>query len=61
MKNKLINILLASASLLFAASCSEAYLDDDSVIVVTQTEENQFDKWLKVNFVNPYNIEWMYR
>ena len=44
MKNKLINILLASASLLFAVSCSEAYLDDDSVIVVTQTEENQFDK-----------------
>ena len=36
-------------------SCSEDKLSPDSVITVDKTEQNEFDKWLEVNYVNPYN------
>ena len=42
-------------------SCSEDKLSPDSVITVDKTEQNEFDKWLEVNYVNPYNIDFRYR
>ncbi len=43
------------------ASCSEDKLSSESVIVADKVEETPFDKWLKVNIVTPYNIEFKYR
>lgn len=41
--------------------CSEDKLNEESVIAVPSHELNQFDKWLQVNFVEPYNIQFKYR
>lgn len=46
---------------LFAAGCQQEKLNPDSVIQVAQTEKNDFDRWLDVNFNTPYNIEFKYR
>ncbi|MCF0175531.1 MAG: hypothetical protein HUJ94_01715 [Bacteroidales bacterium] len=56
-------IILLSAAVLsmLAASCQEEELNPESVIKVTEVEKNDFDKWLEVNFVNPYNIDFKYR
>ena len=49
-----------SASLL--SSCSrEEILDPESVIVADSKEQNDFDKWLEANYVDPYNIRVKYR
>lgn len=61
---KYINKLSVAALLLGGlalTSCSEDKLNEESVITVPKAEENQFDKWLKVNFVDPYNIQFKYR
>ena len=42
-------------------SCQEEDLNPVSVITTTQTNPNDFDKWLQVNFVAPYNIDFEYR
>ena len=42
-------------------SCQEDDLNPVSVITTTQTNPNDFDKWLQVNFVAPYNIDFEYR
>ncbi len=52
--------LCAAAALLLAA-CSKDSLSDESVITVDQVVENDFDKWLDVNFLKPYNIQFKYR
>lgn len=44
-----------------ASSCSEDPLKEESVIKVAQYEENDFDRWLRVNFLTPYNIDFIYR
>lgn len=46
---------------LFLSSCSEESLDDQSVIVESETTATQFDKWLEFNYRAPYNIRVMYR
>lgn len=61
MKKKIFNVLIAILALGLLSSCSEGNLDDESIIVESQTKETQFDKWLTENLVNPYNIQWMYR
>ena len=46
-------ILFFSVSFLALASvtsCEEDTLSPDSVIRVTQTEQNDFDKWLEINY-----------
>ncbi len=44
------------------ASCGSDDVDESiSVIVDSQTPENDLDRWLKVNFVDRYNIEMRYR
>ncbi|MBQ6871313.1 MAG: putative zinc-binding metallopeptidase [Bacteroidales bacterium] len=45
----------------FAVSCEKDELNSESVIKVSQYEENDFDKWLRVNYLNPYNIDFIYR
>ncbi len=61
MKRFLI-ILFSSVALLSLAACSN---DDDlsstSVIRESTTEENDFDRWLQRNYVEPYNIQFKYR
>lgn len=42
-------------------SCSEDSLSETSVITGKNARENAFDKWLKTNYVIPYNIEVQYR
>ena len=44
-----------------AVSCQEEPLSPDSVIKVSAAKKNAFDKWLEVNFRNPYNIDFKYR
>lgn len=55
-------ICAAVAISAFAAlSCQEEKLNPVSVITVDKYEQNDFDKWLEVNYVNPYNIAFKYR
>ena len=56
-------ILIAAAALLLgvAVSCRQETLNPESVIRVSQTELNDFDKWLEVNYRSPYNIDFKYR
>ncbi len=54
------SLMFALAAGSFTA-CSNDDLDSKSVIVTTQTNQNDFDKWLDVNFVQPYNIVFAYR
>lgn len=42
-------------------SCSEDKLEDESVIVDTNVKQTDFDKWIKANFTDPYNIVFKYR
>ena len=50
-------ILLALAF----TSCEKDEIKSESVINVDSYQQNDFDKWLEVNFVNPYNIDFKYR
>ena len=60
-KNILFLIFTAvSLSLLFT-SCDGDDLSNTSVIKESQKEENDFDRWLKKNYVTPYNIDLKYR
>lgn len=42
-------------------SCSDDDLDKESVITLDQVDYNAFDKWLRANYVNTYNIDFQYR
>jgi len=59
------NILLYTFLLLIVAigffACSEDKLDDKSVIKDSQKEVNEFDQWILVNYIIPYNIDLKYR
>ena len=44
------------------SSCSSDDPDESKSVIVTPNEEQtEFDKWLEVNFVIPYNIDFRYR
>lgn len=62
---KLYNILtvaLLSASALSFTACDSDDPDTSvSVITPSTTPKNDFDKWLQVNFNEPYNIDFKYR
>lgn len=60
-RNILHSLLVAGVVALAASSCSEDDLSSTSVIVPSQTEQTPLDKWLKVNYLDPYNIEIKYR
>ena len=58
-------IVLALVSVLFGAvlsSCrKDEPLDENSIIMMDNYVQNDFDKWLEANYVNPYNINFKYR
>ncbi|MBO6027654.1 MAG: putative zinc-binding metallopeptidase [Bacteroidales bacterium] len=46
---------------LAASSCQRDVIEPESVIKDSTVEMNDFDRWLEVNFLKPYNIEFKYR
>ena len=58
-------IVFALVSALFAVAFSSCRKDEplskDSIITMDDYVQNDFDKWLEANFVNPYNIVFKYR
>lgn len=55
-------LILAVLTLLGASSCSnDDDMSPDSVVRETITEENDFDRWLARNYMEPYNIQFKYR
>ena len=46
---------------LVLTSCDKDEIKSESVITADSYKMNQFDKWLEVNYVNPYNIDFKYR
>lgn len=61
MKRYLIILLLPVVSLFFSACSDDDELSATSVVRETTTEENDFDRWLTRNYVEPYNILFKYR
>lgn len=61
MKNYFYSILALCALTLGFTACSEDDLDDKSVIVDSQKEQNEFDKWIFDNYIKEYNIDFKYR
>ena len=61
MKNWYIYILM----LIFGMGCSACDDNepdkDNSIFDTSEAERNAFDKWLKVNYVDTYNIDFIYR
>lgn len=60
MKAKYIALLACSAMLGFT-SCDEDDIDGESIFAISNKVENEFDQWLKKNYVDTYNIEFQYR
>ena len=58
---KLLYAFAVQIGVLTFSSCSEDDLRSESVITIDAVEETQFDKWLTANFVNTYNIGFLYR
>ncbi len=58
-------IVFALISALFAVAFSSCRKDEplskDSIITMDDYVQNDFDKWLEANYVNPYNIVFKYR
>ena len=48
-------------SAMFISACQEDPLSPESVITVETVPQNDFDKWLDANFVDPYHIDFKYR
>ena len=60
MKHIRFVILLIIAST-FLWSCSEEELDSKSIFDTETPQQNEFDKWLYVNYTVPYNIQFKYK
>jgi len=61
MKRFIIKSTVIALAVLATLACRKEELNPESVITVDKYEQNDFDKWLEVNFVNPYNIAFKYR
>ncbi|MBQ3612910.1 MAG: putative zinc-binding metallopeptidase [Bacteroidales bacterium] len=53
-------IAMALVAMSFIA-CEEKPLDPTSQIIDSKLEQNEFDKWLVTNYIEPYNIMFKYR
>ena len=58
---RLIFSTLILLAVLSAVSCVKDQMSETSVITVSQTKQNDFDRWLEANFLLPYNIDFKYR
>ena len=61
MKKYILHIAVILAVLAAAPACVKDTLSETSVIRVSETKQNDFDKWLEANFLLPYNIDFKYR
>ena len=52
---------LILVALITVTSCNKDELSSTSVILDSLTQETEFDKWLEVNYREPYNIRYIYR
>ena len=55
------NIFLLFITLSFMISCSEDALDEKSIFDTDTPALNDFDKWIRTNFTDPYNIQIKYK
>ena len=60
MKKLIYSITIVLAALA-ASSSQRDVIEPESVIKDSTVEMNDFDRWLEVNFLKPYNIEFKYR
>lgn len=58
---KYIKFFIFMVSVVLFAGCSEDKLDSKSIFDTETTQQNEFDKWLKTNYVDTYNIRFNYR
>lgn len=56
-----ILVLSAVLGALATTACVKDTLSENSVIRVSETKKNDFDRWLEANFLLPYNIDFKYR
>lgn len=61
MKKNILYILPLMVLAMALTSCDKDEIKSESVITADSYKQNQFDKWLEVNYVNPYNIDFKYR
>lgn len=56
-----IALLLSGAAFFTSCGNNDGMDHSNSVVISSMTEENDFDKWLYSNFLEPYNIKIRYR
>lgn len=61
MKKILIYLSAILAGAMLCTGCDQDTIDGTSVIVDPVTPQNEFDKWLEVNYLEAYNINFQYR
>ncbi|MBR1576406.1 MAG: putative zinc-binding metallopeptidase [Bacteroidales bacterium] len=61
MRRKYLILSLLSLILAAVTACQDEPLSPESVITLDRVYENDFDKWLRANYVDPYNIEFCYK
>ena len=61
MKKNIILLMTAVFGVFVLAGCSEDDLNKTSAVLDSPTVENDFDRWLAKNYMEPYNIDFKYR
>ena len=61
MKKNIILLMTAVFGVFVLAGCSEDDLKKTSAVLDSPTVENDFDRWLTKNYLEPYNIDFKYR
>lgn len=59
--NKISKYIAMAIAVFALIACEERPLDKDSQVIDSNTEKNDFDRWLITNYVEPYNIDFKYR
>lgn len=58
---KYIKLFIFVVSVVLFAGCSDDKPGCESIFDTEETQQNEFDKWLKKNYVDTYNIRFNYR
>jgi len=61
MKKNILFIVPMMLMALGLTSCEKDEIKAESVITADSYTQNDFDKWLEANYINPYNIDFKYR